>query len=147
MSDPLDPAELGAYFALRSAGERLQRAVAGQLREFSLSEVQFCVLATLHHEPVGRRMSELAEALVVSRSGLTYQVAQLEGRDLVARSGDGADERSVIVRLTEQGRQLIERVLPGHVDLVRDSFLDLIDPGETRMLADVLGRVAAHLQR
>lgn len=143
MTDALDAGELAAYFALRRAGDRLQRVVGRQLREHSLSEVQFSVLATLLEAPDGRRMSDLADALVVSRSGLTYQVAQLQSRGLVARSSDGADDRSVVASLTKQGRALIEHALPGHVALVRAAFLDLLDAQEIRVVRDALGRVAA----
>lgn len=142
MADALDADELAAYFALRHAGDRLQRVVTQQLREFSLTEVQFSVLATLLAQD-GRRMSDLADALVVSRSGLTYQVTQLERRNLVAREDHGADERSVVARLTAEGRRLIGQVLPGHVALVRAEFLDLLDPKERQVVADALGRVAA----
>lgn len=144
MVDALERGELAAYFALRRAGDRLQRAVARQLREHALSEVQFSVLATLRAAPDGARMGDLAESLVISKGGMTYQVAQLEARGLVERVGAQGDDRSVIARLTPAGAAAIEAALPGHVALVRESFLDLLDGNEIRVLSDVLGRVAAH---
>lgn len=144
MVDALGRSELAAYFAMRRAGDRLQRAVARQLREHALSEVQFSVLATLRAAPHGARMGDLAKSLVISKGGLTYQVAHLEARGLVERVGAHDDERSVLARLTPAGTDAIDAVLPGHVAVVRASFLDLLDDEEIRVLGDVLSRVAAH---
>lgn len=96
MDDTLDGDELAACFALRGASERLKQVVAAQLRPHRLSEVQFSVLATLHSATLPVRMGDLATWLVVSKGGLTYQVAQLEDRGLVERITAEDDERSVI---------------------------------------------------
>jgi DNA-binding MarR family transcriptional regulator len=141
MPDDLSGDELAAYFALRRAGDHLQRRVTAQLREHGLTEVQFSILATLGGEPDGVPMSRLASALVASRSGSTYQVAQLAGRGLVERIGAASDERSVVARITPDGRALLDRVLPGHVDLVRAAFLDRSTPEELRVVREVLERV------
>lgn len=138
----LDADELAAYFALRRAGDRLRRVVTHQLRAFDLSEVQFSALATLRHTATDMSMGDLAHALAVSRSGLTYQIAQLEARGLAQRAGSERDERSVIVRLTTAGRHVIDRALPHHVALVRESFLDLLDEHELGVVSEALGRVA-----
>lgn len=146
MPDVLDAGELTAYFALRRAGDRLAQAVSQQLRPYGLSEVQFSVLATLRDATAGRRMTDLASALAVSKSGLTYQIAQLEGRGLVERVGATGDERSVVARLTAAGERVIDEALPEHVALVRAVFLDLLDDEEVRLVGDVLGRVAQRLE-
>ena len=141
MGEQLSGEELAAYFALRRAGDHLQRQVTAQLRDHGLTEVQFSILATLAPEPEGVPMSRLASALVASRSGSTYQVAQLAGRGLVERIGSVADERSVVARITEGGRALLDQVLPGHVALVRAAFLDRTDAEELRVVREVLERV------
>ncbi|MFI0454626.1 MarR family transcriptional regulator, partial [Actinomadura sp. 6N118] len=85
---PLDPAELGAYFALIEVSSLLRHTVEQQLRDAGdLSYIQFQLLATLADAADGsRRMTELADGVVYSRSGLTYQVALLEKAGLAARS-------------------------------------------------------------
>ncbi|HEX4788487.1 MAG TPA: MarR family transcriptional regulator [Actinospica sp.] len=52
-------------------------------------------------------MTDVADRLVHSRSGLTYRVAQLAGAGLVAKEASAEDERSVIVALTPHGRELL----------------------------------------
>jgi len=134
--------ELAAYFALRAAGERLQRAVTEQLRSYDLTEVQFSILAQVGSAAHGLGMSELARALVVTKSGLTYQAGQLEGRGLVTRRGNVNDDRAVVLHLTANGQSLLAQVMPAHVALVRELFIDRMSPADLAMIRDRLAQVA-----
>src|SRR3954447_2347420 len=109
MPDPersLDPVQLDAYFTLIEVVGLLRHAVEQQLREAGdLSYVQFQLLATLGDSDTGsRRMTDLADGVVYSRSGLTYQAQTLENRGLVTRTPSTDDERSVTVTITAEGR-------------------------------------------
>jgi len=134
--------ELSAYFALRAAGDRLQRAVATQLREHGLTEAQFTVLAQL--QDAGElRMSDLAHVVVASKNGLTYQATQLENRGLVSRRASEEDARAVLIRLEPAGAELLAQVLPGHIALVRRLFLDRVSSAELAAISQGLAKVAA----
>jgi DNA-binding MarR family transcriptional regulator len=146
MTTKLSREELGAYFALVTAGDLVQRAVASQLAEHELTPLQFSVLARLLDAVDGLRMSDLAEELVVSRSGLTYQITQLEKAKLVERASASADNRGVVARLTEAGRDRVLETFPGHVGLVRQNLLDLLAPDEVTTLRTTLEKVVAHLR-
>jgi DNA-binding MarR family transcriptional regulator len=143
---PLDDDELGAYIALIAAGDLMQRSVAEQLAEHDLSTLQFSILATLLDHPEGVRMRDLADQMVISRSGLTYQITQLENRGLVARSAAGDDDRGVEVQLTGPGRHRVLAAFPGHVELVRGVFLDVIDPEQLAPLRATLEQVVERLR-
>src|ERR671932_844870 len=114
----LDPVQLGAYFDLIEVSSLLRHAVEQQLRDAGdLSYVQFQLLARLGDQPDGsRRMTELADGVVYSRSGLTYQAGLLEKAGLVTRSPSPDDERATLVAITGDGRALFLRVLSGHVE-------------------------------
>ena len=142
----LDDDELGAYIALVAAGDLMQRSVAEQLAEHQLSTLQFSILATLLAHPGGLRMHDLADRMVISRSGLTYQVTQLEARGFVSRAAASDDDRGVEVRLIEPGRERVQGAFPGHVDLVRGVFLDVIEPGQIAPLRSTLERVVEKLR-
>lgn len=150
MSDAehLEPGQLAAYFALMEVGNLLQYAVEQQLRdEGGLSYTQFQILAVLGESVAGRaRMTDVADRLVHSRSGLTYQVAKLAEAGLVAKAPSPDDERSIIVFLTPQGRALHHRVLTGHVQVVRRLLLAPLSGEDVAVLGDVLGRVREHLR-
>ncbi|MHA6765467.1 MarR family winged helix-turn-helix transcriptional regulator [Streptacidiphilus sp. PAMC 29251] len=146
--EPLAPEQLSAYFALMEVSSLLQHAVDQQLRdEGGLSYTQFQILAVLGDAPSGRlRMTDLADRLVHSRSGLTYQVTQLAKAGLLTRTPSGEDERSVMVAATEQGRELLGRVLPGHVEVVRRLLFAPLVECDLAVLEGVLGRVRTHMR-
>jgi DNA-binding MarR family transcriptional regulator len=150
MSDaaPLEPGQLAAYFALIEVGSLLQHAVDQQLREEGgLSYIQFQILATLGEAPEGRqRMTDIADRLVHSRSGLTYQVAQLADTGLVAKAPSPDDERSVIVSITPEGRALLARVMAGHVQVVQRLLLEPLTSEDVTNLGGILGRVRQHMR-
>ena len=147
-ASPLDPAELGAYFALIEVSSLLRHTVEQQLKEAGgLSYVQFQLLATLGDAADGsRRMTDLADGVVYSRSGLTYQVGLLEQAGLVTRSPSADDERGVTVTITDAGRDVLARVFPGHVEVLQQLFLDPLSAQDVGVLADVLGRVRDHMR-
>lgn len=146
MSDKLDTEELSAYFALVVAGDLVQHALSSQLAEHGLTPVKFSILASLSDAPDGVRMRELASALVHSRSGLTYQVAQLERQGLVSRSAADDDDRGVVARITADGTTLLQAAFPGHLELVRAKFLDLLPRGGAEKLRRLLEPVVDGLR-
>jgi len=140
--------EFRAYAALIASSTLLQRAVEQNLREQAgLTQVQFEILMNLSIAgDAGIRMARLADALIVSRSGLSYQVAQLESRGWITRQRSADDERGVVGRITPEGERIRQRVFAGHVDVVRTGFLDALEPGELELLAVALERVVEQLR-
>jgi DNA-binding MarR family transcriptional regulator len=139
----IDAEQLAAYLALKEVGSLLEHAVEQQLRaDGGLSGPQFQILARLDDAPAGRlRMTDLADGLVYSRSGLTYQAAQLEKAGLITRTPAEDDERSIIVTLTPAGRAVLGQVMPGHVEVVQRLLLTSLTRAEIATLTDILGRV------
>ncbi|WP_382306582.1 MarR family winged helix-turn-helix transcriptional regulator [Herbiconiux sp. UC225_62] len=147
-SASLDPVELGAYFALIEVSSLLRHAVELQLKEAGgLSYVQFQLLATLGDAPAGSmRMTDLADGVVYSRSGLTHQAGLLEGAGLVTRAPSVDDERSVTVTITEAGRAVLAKVFPGHIDVLKKMFLAPLGRADVEELARSLSVVRDHMR-
>src|SRR4051812_20134160 len=129
MTDPPrsgDRVQLGAYFALIEVVGLLRHAVERQLRQAGdLSYVQFQLLARLGDSPTGsHRMTDLADGVVYSRSGLTYQAGLLEQRGLVTRTPASDDERGITVTITDAGRARLAMVFPGHIEVVENLLFD-----------------------
>ena len=152
MSDPpvppALPPEFGVYFALLEVSALVQHGVEGQLRrDGGLSFVQFQILAICGENPsCPRSMTDLADRLVHSKSGLTYQVDRLEQRGLVARVPSPQDERGVNVMLSSKGAAVLQRVLPGHLEVVRDVLVDALDDADRDELTRLLGTVVQHMR-
>jgi DNA-binding MarR family transcriptional regulator len=148
MAAQISREEFRAYAALIASSTLLQRAVERNLREQAeLTQVQFEILMNLSNAgDSGIRMAQLADALIVSRSGLSYQVAQLESRGWITRERSADDERGVVARITPEGERMRQRVFAGHIDIVRSAFLDAVDPGELATLTAALERVVRRLR-
>lgn len=144
----LDATQLGAYFALIEVSSLLRHAVEQQLRDAGdLSYVQFQLLARLGDSPSGsHRMTDLADGVVYSRSGLTYQAQSLEQRGLVTRAPSRDDERSTTVTITAGGRDVLAKVFPGHIAVLNEMLFAPLAREDVAALEDVLGRVRDHLR-
>ncbi|MGA5816791.1 MarR family winged helix-turn-helix transcriptional regulator [Kitasatospora sp. NPDC094028] len=151
MNEPrwLDQDEMAAWRGFVTASNLLNRRLERQLKEDSgLSHQQYEILVHLSAAPGDSlRMTELADKLVTSKSGLTYQVTQLEKAGLVARRSCPSDVRGVIAELTDQGREMLRMAAPGHVALVRELLIDVLTREQLAVLAEGLGAVGARLRR
>lgn len=146
----LDADQLAAYFTITEVGSLLQQAVAQQLRDTGdLSVIQFQILAGLGTDPHGgvQRMTDIADRIVYSRSGFSYQAGQLEQRGLIERRPAPDDERSTLVRLTDAGRELLGKVMPGHVALLKQLVFDVMPASGVTALQETLGPVRDRLRQ
>jgi DNA-binding MarR family transcriptional regulator len=101
--------------------EELQRA-----HDLPLSSYE--VLLYLAEAEDGRlRMGELAERLLLSRSGLTRLVDRLERRDLVIRERCKEDARGLFAHITPAGREVFVAARPDHLDGVRRHYLTRLE--------------------
>ncbi|GGV12692.1 MarR family transcriptional regulator [Streptomyces spectabilis] len=143
----LNDDEMAAWQAFLTAGALLNRRIEEQLKdEAGLSHLQYEVLVRLAAAEGGElRMTELAAVVLTSKSGLTYQVTQLEKAGLVRRRSCADDVRGVYAVLTEEGRRRLEAAAPGHVGVVRDQLIDVLTPGQLAALKEGLGEVARRL--
>ncbi|MFI6394190.1 MarR family winged helix-turn-helix transcriptional regulator [Nonomuraea sp. NPDC050540] len=143
----LDPRQLGAYFALMEAVSLLQHHVEQQLQAAGdLSYVQFQLLARLANAQGRLTMTELADGVVYSRSGLTYQAGLLEKTGLITRGPSPDDERTTLVTITEDGLALLGRVMPGHIQVVRGMLFDPLADEDLSRIGDIMVRVRDHMR-
>ncbi|MET0454389.1 MAG: MarR family transcriptional regulator [Mycobacterium sp.] len=148
MADSLQPTQMRTYFALTEAVSLLQYAVRRQLQaEGDLSYVQFEVLATLATAE-GRplTMTDLADGVVYSRSGLTHQAGLLEKAGLITREASSDDQRATVVAITAAGRARVEKVLPGHIQVVRDLLYGSLSDQDVQTLGDLMTRIRDHMR-
>lgn len=147
MTSSLGPAQMRAYFALTEAVSLLQFAVQQQLRaDGDLSYVQFEILATLAEARRPLTMTDLADGVVYSRSGLTHQAALLEKAALIVREPSPDDHRATVVDITDAGRTRLAAVLPGHVDVVRGLLYEPLSDQDVDTLDDLVGRIRDHMR-
>ncbi len=134
---------LDTYIKFVRAAESIIAHLSGVLSDYNLTLSQFGTLEVLYHlGPLCQKT--IGEKLLKSGGNITMVVNNLEDRDLVSRSRLESDRRYVSVDLTDKGRELIEEVLPGHVDKIVDIFGVLSDEEQVE-LARLSKRVGLHL--
>ncbi|MCD6015553.1 MAG: transcriptional regulator, MarR family [Solirubrobacterales bacterium] len=142
-SAPLSAAGLRTWKAFLRAHSRLAPELDQELRErhgFALGDLD--VLAQLAEAPGGRlRMCDLAQAVVLSPSGLSRRVDRLERAELVTRERAGHDARNIEARLTPAGNGLLVRLRASHRAAVKARFADRFSTEELETLAELLGRL------
>ena len=107
-----------------------------------LSFNQFEVLACLARAGRrGLRMSDLASRVVLSPSGVTRAVDQLERKGLVERCVFEGDKRGSLASLTAEGRALLRTAANDHLLGLREHFLKHLSRSELEHLATALEAV------
>lgn len=97
-------------FPLYAASRAMTRAYAALLAPVSLTYPQYLVLLALWEAGGPVSVGELGRRLQLDSGTLTPLLKRLESAQRVVRRRDAADERRVLVELTDEGRALEERV-------------------------------------
>jgi DNA-binding MarR family transcriptional regulator len=136
--------ELGAWRGLLRVHAGMTKALDAELvREHGLPLSSYEVLLFLADAPGGLlRMSELADGVLLSRSGLTRLVDRMERDGLLRRERCEDDARGYNAVITEKGRALFRRARRTHLDGVRELFLSRLSSAELRTLAELWEKVA-----
>jgi DNA-binding MarR family transcriptional regulator len=139
----LSAAELGAWRGLLRVHTALVKALDAELaatHDLPLSSYE--VLITLASAPGRkRRMAELADSVLLSRSGMTRLVDRLEDNGLLVRDTCTDDGRGCYAVLTDKGAELLAEARPTHLDGVRERFLTHFTDDELTQLASFWERV------
>jgi DNA-binding MarR family transcriptional regulator len=144
--EPPEPRQLESYFAFTEAASLLQHHVEQQLRSAGgISGVQFELLMALV-KAKQLTMTQLADGVVYSRSGLTYQAGLMEKAGLVTRGPSPDDERATLVSITDKGMALAAKVLPGHIEVTRRLFYESVSAEDLDRLRDIMTRVRDHIR-
>jgi DNA-binding MarR family transcriptional regulator len=132
----LNEEELGAWRGLLRVHSTLTKALDAELvREHGLPLSSYEVLLFLADSPEGQmRMSELADGVLLSRSGLTRLVDRMERDGLIRRERCEDDARGWFAAITPRGRELFTRARQTHLDGVRERFLSRFTRDELRTL-------------
>jgi DNA-binding MarR family transcriptional regulator len=140
---PLSAAELAAWRGLLRVHARLVRELDRELREaHALPLREYEVLLVLESAP-GRalRMSELADLVLLSHSGLTRLADRLERAGYVERGPCATDRRGLLARLTDKGAERLREARPTHLAGVREWFLSHLSGADLEYLAGAWERV------
>jgi len=136
--------ELRAWRGLLRAHALMVKRLDAELEAaHGLALTSYEVLLRLAHTDGGKmRMCDVAESVLLSRSGLTRLVDRLERDGLVERVSCADDARGAYAKLTDAGRAKLEEASATHLEGVREHFLARVGDAQLDVLGDVFEAVA-----
>ncbi len=135
------------WLRMLSCTARIEQEVPGRFREqFATTLPRFDVLAQLDRAPEGLTMSGLSGRLMVAAGNITGLVARLADEGRVERAPHPDDGRAQVVRMTETGKQVFDRMTPAHASWVAEIF-DGLSEVEQQALHRALGHLKDHLDQ
>ena len=102
----------------------------------------YYVLVALYQAPGKKlRMSELADKVVLTPSGVTRLVERLEKEGLVRRERTDEDRRGAYAVLTREGKRAFLQAWPTYAEGIQAYFLNLLNEDERRVIGECLSRI------
>ena len=102
------------------------------------------VLVHLEEAPAGIPMNELAERILYSKSGFTRVVDRMEDAELVRRTRPENDRRTILIVLTDNGTQALERARRHHRDGIQRHFSQHLTNADIKCLTRALEKVSTY---
>ena len=143
-ADSFTPRELAAWRGLREVHARVIHQLDGQMQAVHGPTLSQCEVLILLYDAPGQRMrmTELAEAVLLSGSACTRLVDRLETLGYVTRRAASDDRRGLYTQLTDTGRHVITRAQATYREGVRAAFLNRLRATD-RSLSATCGRGSA----
>src|ERR1700723_3781361 len=128
---------------MQHMGREMSAMFEQQIRPFGLAEAEFRVLTTLFSQPDGAaHPSDLCARAEQSPANMSRISDALVSRGLITRVLSVRDRRRMVLRITEQGEQLVRELLPKLFVPLRGLFAEF-PQGEQRQMIDQLKRLSA----
>jgi DNA-binding MarR family transcriptional regulator len=140
----LDVSPLHVLSRVSRLARHLDRHRGAAFAAHGLEPWEFDVLTALRRAgpPYELSPGQLTAETLVTSGTMTNRIDRLEARDLVRRRPDPADGRGVLVRLTDDGRTLVDTALDDLLDRER-GLLAALDEDSTASLVTALRRLVA----
>ncbi|WP_395111016.1 MarR family winged helix-turn-helix transcriptional regulator [Actinomadura sp. SCN-SB] len=127
---------------LRAQVQISRRLQADMTTRHSLALGAFDVLVRLGETPGGKlRMNDLADRVLLSRSGLTRLIDRMQRGGLVQRVACDSDARGFYAVLTPEGRRRLDEATPTYREGIRRHVLGRLDEEERETFARILGKL------
>jgi DNA-binding MarR family transcriptional regulator len=128
--------------------QRIEGLLAGRmnnrLRPYGLSTATFNVLLELFRAGGSLSPCDIGEQLSVTRGTVTGLLDSLERQRLVRRTPHPKDRRMLLIELTDEGRAILDRLMPEHFQGMCD-LLACLSESERKVFAGVLAKIQDHL--
>ncbi|MEP6884449.1 MAG: MarR family transcriptional regulator [Gammaproteobacteria bacterium] len=126
-------------------GREMAATLDQKIRPFGLAEAEFRVLTTLFSQPEGTaHPGDLCSRAAQSPANMSRICDALVGRDLITRVLSAHDRRRMVLRITEQGEELVRQLLPQMFASLRGMLAEFSQEEQVQLIAQ-LRRLQANL--
>jgi len=116
-------------------GRGMANMLEVQIRPSGLTEAEFRVLTTLFSQPEGcAHPSDLCAKTSQSPANMSRISDALVGRDLITRLSSLQDRRKMVLRISEQGEELVRGLLPTMFGPLREMFKDFSEEDQLQLI-------------
>lgn len=145
----LEEDQLAAWRAFVNAHaaviKRIEADLSDQRRE---PLTTYDVLVALYQSPDKKlRMSDLANKVVLTRSGLTRVIERLEREGLVERERTEEDRRGAFAVLTREGKREFLRTWPVYAEGIYNYFVSVLDEEERKAVEKAMTKISEALKK
>lgn len=106
---------LKLFVVLSRASKVLHEETNRLITSKGLNPTEFAVLELLYHK--GKQpIQKIGEKILMRSGSMTYVINKLETNGYLQREANSTDKRVTYVEVTEQGRQLMDSLFPGHAE-------------------------------
>jgi MarR family 2-MHQ and catechol resistance regulon transcriptional repressor len=124
---------------------KIKKKASEFFHQFGLTDVQFNVLMLLEHQSGsdgGLSQSQLSDMMLVNRANVTSLIDRMEKAQLVIRTDAKGDRRSNIVKMTNKGKKIFDKVELLYIKQVKQ-LMSVLSIDEQRKIISALEKIRA----
>ena len=125
--------ELSTLITFTRAEHAIHKKELETIKKSGLTTAQFGVLEALYNKG-DLRIYEIIEKILTTSGNITVVIKNLEKDGLVKKNLDPKDKRSTIISITDEGKKIIEDILPDHIKNISNIFSVLTDEEKVTLI-------------
>ena len=132
------------YLVLMQTSKAVQDCMRVEMSQYSLSITEFSVLEVLYKK--GKQtIHQIGNSILISSGTMTYVIDKLEKRNLLSRHACVEDRRVIHVILTDDGKEMMDKIMPKHQEFV-DSMFESLNKEEKELFVKLLKKLNKKVQ-
>ncbi len=132
-------ASLKLWIVLSRASRAVSDKVQEDIKSYGLNTTEFAVLELLFHKG-DQQIQHIGKKVLLSSGSITYVADKLETKGLLRRRPCTEDRRVSYAAITEQGREIMERIFPSHKRAIQD-IMAVLNPQEKETMIQLLKKL------
>ena len=132
------------FLLLMQLSKSIQDKIKAEISQYKLNITEFSVLEVLYHKEK-RTIHQICDSILITSGSMTYVIDKLEQKGLLQRIACPNDRRVIHVVLTDDGKELINKIMPEHQELV-DYMFGSLSHEEAETVVHLLTKVKQRVE-